>query len=211
MYYRARWYDPLQGKFISEDPIGYTGGANLYSYVGNNPLNLADPSGLYGTLLSQQRVRRYSYPTLSELNPFFGPGPFDPLGVKSDVTIGVMVYSPVETGTSASGSPASPLSRLYPLGDYQAGDERGHIIGKQLGGSGDPEHLFYQARSLNRGAYKVFENRIRNHIDNSRCDVCVLAVVLTYNDKSKPFRASDIDYYVVCKSGVTFNEHFINK
>lgn len=46
MYYRARWYDPQLGRFLSEDPIGLDGGMNMYSYVGNNPINFNDPSGL---------------------------------------------------------------------------------------------------------------------------------------------------------------------
>jgi RHS repeat-associated protein len=46
-YYRARWYDAQVGRFISEDPIGFRGGdVNLYAYVGNNPTNRIDPSGL---------------------------------------------------------------------------------------------------------------------------------------------------------------------
>jgi RHS repeat-associated protein len=44
-YYRARWYDPQAGRFISEDPIGLEGGVNLYAYVGNNPTGYIDPSG----------------------------------------------------------------------------------------------------------------------------------------------------------------------
>jgi RHS repeat-associated protein len=47
MYYRARWYDPKIGRFISEDPIGLAGGINQFSYVGNNPVNATDPFGLY--------------------------------------------------------------------------------------------------------------------------------------------------------------------
>jgi RHS repeat-associated protein len=47
MYYRARWYDPQIGRFISEDPIGLAGGINQFAYVGNNPQNGIDPSGLY--------------------------------------------------------------------------------------------------------------------------------------------------------------------
>lgn len=46
-YYRARWYDPQVGKFISEDPMGFAAGdANLQRYVGNSPVNGTDPSGL---------------------------------------------------------------------------------------------------------------------------------------------------------------------
>ena len=47
MYYRARFYDPQLGRFISEDPIGLTGGINSFAYVSNNPQNRTDPSGLY--------------------------------------------------------------------------------------------------------------------------------------------------------------------
>ena len=45
-YYRARYYDPLLGRFISQDPISFAGNdANLYRYVGNSPLNATDPTG----------------------------------------------------------------------------------------------------------------------------------------------------------------------
>jgi RHS repeat-associated protein len=44
---RARWYEPSTGRFINEDPSGFKGGdANLFRYVGNDPLNQVDPSGL---------------------------------------------------------------------------------------------------------------------------------------------------------------------
>jgi len=46
-YYDARWYDPTIGKFVSEDPIGYLAGMNLYRYVGNMPTLRFDPLGLF--------------------------------------------------------------------------------------------------------------------------------------------------------------------
>lgn len=45
-YYRARYYDPSAGRFLSEDPVGFDGGGNFYRYVYNDPIGLADPNGL---------------------------------------------------------------------------------------------------------------------------------------------------------------------
>jgi RHS repeat-associated protein len=44
-YYRARYYDPSTGRFLSEDPIRFAGGTDFYSYVLNNPVNRNDPKG----------------------------------------------------------------------------------------------------------------------------------------------------------------------
>lgn len=46
-FYRARYYDPKVGRFVTKDPIGFAGGdVNLYTYVRNNPVNYIDPAGL---------------------------------------------------------------------------------------------------------------------------------------------------------------------
>ena len=47
-YYKARFYSARLGRFLQTDPIGYKGGVHLYGYVGNDPINRADPSGLAG-------------------------------------------------------------------------------------------------------------------------------------------------------------------
>lgn len=52
-YYRARYYDAQNGRFLSEDPVGFQAGVNFYRHVGNNPIRFRDPSGmnpLVGTL-----------------------------------------------------------------------------------------------------------------------------------------------------------------
>jgi len=46
-YYRHRYYDPVNGRFIQEDPLGLLDGPNIYTYVTNNPINFIDPFGLF--------------------------------------------------------------------------------------------------------------------------------------------------------------------
>jgi RHS repeat-associated protein len=47
-YMQARYYDPVIGRFYSNDPVGFTGEVdtfNRYSYVANNPYKYTDPDG----------------------------------------------------------------------------------------------------------------------------------------------------------------------
>ncbi|WP_194242265.1 RHS repeat-associated core domain-containing protein, partial [Escherichia coli] len=43
-YNRHRYYDPLQGRYITQDPIGLKGGWNFYQYP-LNPISNIDPLG----------------------------------------------------------------------------------------------------------------------------------------------------------------------
>jgi RHS repeat-associated protein len=43
--YKARVYFPHLGTFAQTDPVGYDAAANLYAYVGGDPVNWIDPSG----------------------------------------------------------------------------------------------------------------------------------------------------------------------
>ncbi len=45
IYMRARYYDPVLGRFISEDPA--RDGGNWFAYAGNNPVGMVDPDGRF--------------------------------------------------------------------------------------------------------------------------------------------------------------------
>jgi len=67
-YARQRFYDPQLGRFLNQDPIGFAGGLNLFTYVGQKPTNLVDPSGLDAYLWI--REQRDQLPT--DLTPDWG-------------------------------------------------------------------------------------------------------------------------------------------
>ncbi|HEY3494483.1 MAG TPA: RHS repeat-associated core domain-containing protein, partial [Polyangiaceae bacterium] len=59
----ARDYDPAVGRWTTKDPIRFAGGyANLHTYVGNDPINVVDPSGLkdYSEAEVRDLLNRYS-------------------------------------------------------------------------------------------------------------------------------------------------------
>jgi RHS repeat-associated protein len=52
-YYHNRIYDPVMGRFLQTDPVGYSSDINLYAYGGNDSVNNVDPTGkeLVGALV----------------------------------------------------------------------------------------------------------------------------------------------------------------
>jgi RHS repeat-associated protein len=50
LFYRARYYSPMFGRFISRDPIGVRSDMNLYRYVMGEPTFWVDPYGLVSQL-----------------------------------------------------------------------------------------------------------------------------------------------------------------
>lgn len=58
---RLRYYDASVGRFISEDPSGFTDGPNLFAYVGGNPILFVDPSGGYGKDVHYYLTKYWAY------------------------------------------------------------------------------------------------------------------------------------------------------
>jgi uncharacterized protein RhaS with RHS repeats len=57
MYMQARYYDPVIGRFYSNDPIGFRGihSFNRYAYANNNPYKYIDPNGMESDLTESQK------------------------------------------------------------------------------------------------------------------------------------------------------------
>ena len=45
--FRARTYYPHTGRFTAQDPMGMADGPNPYAFVGNSPLSILDPTGMF--------------------------------------------------------------------------------------------------------------------------------------------------------------------
>ena len=63
-YLRARFYNPVIGRFIQEDTY-YGDGLNLYAYCANNPVKYIDPSGHEACLQKQEAINQLKEAGLS--------------------------------------------------------------------------------------------------------------------------------------------------
>lgn len=76
----VRPYDPMDGRFLSRDPIGFEGGdVNLFAYVGNNVINKIDPSGLSSDSYEPD-VHKHGGPHIDRYNGSQNVGRYRPDG-----------------------------------------------------------------------------------------------------------------------------------
>jgi RHS repeat-associated protein len=113
LFYNARWYDPLLGRFTSPDTIvpGGVQGLDRYAYVSNNPLRYTDPSGhqicdadgYCGSNPSAEQVLHQFGVTLS--------------GIWSDrdklVALNAVTYTAIALGNAARGTAISTFRSTY--------------------------------------------------------------------------------------------------
>lgn len=93
-YYRARWYDAVAGRFISEDPLGFEAGdTNLNRYVGNNAWNATDPSGLKDSAISRWAKQYVQDPIRALIG-----APMQKIGKSTQTLAKKYVEAPLKTG-----------------------------------------------------------------------------------------------------------------
>ncbi len=68
IYLRARYYDPVTSRMLSEDPA--RAGLNWYTYCGNNPIAFIDPYGLDAVLINK-RIDNASKTGIEHMGAFF--------------------------------------------------------------------------------------------------------------------------------------------
>ena len=139
-YLRARYYDPATGSFISRDPVDGQSTApqtqNGYNYVSDNPINLADPLGLWTVDLNVNAGVGFAGVTDGLLVSNTGIYVYAGAGTASYGVAGAVLYTPDNptTGMSVQGSVAAivAVNRTHNYSDGSNSREIG--LGGPAGG-----------------------------------------------------------------------------
>ncbi len=158
-YSLFRYYNPDSARFTQQDPIGLAGGMNLYAYA-PNPYGWVDPLGLTKCGAHYGELDHLGRPT----------------GVKARLNA-----SDINTGSHAN--PAiQPPGFITGAGSNRA---RGHLLGRQLGGSGDDVRnlVTIQHRPVNTTDMSSVEGRIRKALE--RGETVDMSVTPIYKGPSR--------------------------
>jgi uncharacterized protein RhaS with RHS repeats len=148
-----RWYDAETGRFVSRDPIGFgSGDVNFLAYVGNNPNESVDPSGLNGSFtqqLTKTILSRMALPGSPGGRLFVGGQAsallFIPVGgptlagLGAEISVSAVVTSKLELCVTLQGNLLLGIGGLAsagigPTGGYSSGSLEGPATTLGIGG-----------------------------------------------------------------------------
>ena len=176
-YNRFRYYSPDSGTYVSQDPIGLEGGDRFYSYV--HDINAwVDVFGLA------------IIPTVTK------GANNEILSASANVT-----QANLNTGTNTNAS-----SRRYARSLGEQSDDAGHMIGKQLGGSGGKRNVFPQNVNLNRGRFAQFEGQVADFVQQKGS----ADIRLDFEYQNGGTRPSHINYTATAPDGTRMSRRFTN-
>ena len=180
-YMRQRWYDPTLQRFISRDPIGLHGGANLYRYCANSPTNLVDPSGLrnderglLGAGTPESQVNGSPTATMTTLggaSRSSGWGPFQ----EGALLRGIDLAAEVDPALGAR------LNQLYESGDIQAASE---LVSRFAGGFTPGSKIYLDPKYVKSGRLDKLTlasllAHEAGHIDQSSKNMSIMIYLMT--------------------------------
>ncbi len=136
-FYRARYYNPELGRFISRDPLSgaeFSQGTNLYAYCRNNFLNASDPTGMCLTSNTLTAGGNYNYGN----DPDFSSGnPYDESLLPGGPNINIPdpdPTAPMQPSTIADATPIDPQK-----GNQNSGSQPGMSFPDALVAAGNQE------------------------------------------------------------------------
>ena len=165
-YVRSRWHDSQSRSFLSDDPLGLSGGRNTYAYADNDPVNGCDPSGMLMIFFESNSLCPYSYnkaaPDIWTMDISGCAGGTDPFAFATppaDLPYAAADYP--DTDTPYGGGDSRPSlnavilevgRRLKPFAD--AMDCGGHVaqVGYEIVGTRSLLHSLGKATALAVGA-----------------------------------------------------------
>jgi RHS repeat-associated protein len=149
---RARYRDPATGRWLSEDPIGFLGGHDFYSYVVNNPLKYRDPMGWQSQMPSCypdcvhtqeeiQNMEREHEATMERIFPPSPPGP--PPAPNTDCKCKNKKFEVRELTTTEQLESLATMTQII-----EAAGDVGLGVGLQVGGVAGTVYLCVQTGGL---------------------------------------------------------------
>jgi RHS repeat-associated protein len=176
-YCLQRYYDPANGRWLTEDPIGYEGGLNLYGYCGNSPVGSVDASGLawnwgeFGievgiSTLTSGVITCGIYCIAAAGAPIIIPvaiGAGAILLLAEGIELGINIYYRNETRGASWENLDEVIHERYGSNEKICGNLLGNIIGG-YGGSRIGEfagNKILYIRAMNAAKKEIFNNRFQ--------------------------------------------------